>query len=62
MTDMCKSTSADVHACTDTQPSTAHPIFFCSWHGIRAVVDFYKTLGFEADPDGIKGMFWYPKF
>lgn len=26
------------------------------------VVDFYKNLGFEADPDGIKGMFWYPKY
>lgn len=26
------------------------------------VVDFYKQLGFECDPDGIKGMFWYPKF
>jgi hypothetical protein len=25
------------------------------------VVDFYKTLGFEADPDGISGMFWYPR-
>ncbi|KAI8472914.1 MAG: acyl-CoA N-acyltransferase [Monoraphidium minutum] len=25
------------------------------------VVDFYKVLGFEADPDGISGMFWYPK-
>ncbi|PKA51146.1 putative acetyltransferase NSI [Apostasia shenzhenica] len=26
------------------------------------VVDFYKNLGFEADPDGIKGMFWYPRY
>ncbi|KAG2626778.1 serotonin N-acetyltransferase 1, chloroplastic-like isoform X1 [Panicum virgatum] len=26
------------------------------------VVDFYKNLGFEADPQGIKGMFWYPRF
>ncbi|KAK9817153.1 hypothetical protein WJX72_010417 [[Myrmecia] bisecta] len=26
------------------------------------VVTFYQNLGFEADPDGIKGMFWYPKF
>lgn len=25
------------------------------------VVDFYKPLGFEADPEGIKGMFWYPR-
>ena len=25
------------------------------------VVDFYQQLGFEADPEGIKGMFWYPK-
>lgn len=24
------------------------------------VVDFYKQLGFEADPSGIKGMFWVP--
>ena len=24
------------------------------------VVDFYKQLGFMADPEGIKGMFWYP--
>lgn len=26
------------------------------------VVDFYKNLGFEADPEGIKGMFWYPRY
>ncbi len=26
--------------------------------GIFAVVDFYKQLGFEADPEGIRGMFW----
>ncbi|MCX7593956.1 MAG: GNAT family N-acetyltransferase [Fischerella sp.] len=25
------------------------------------VVDFYKSLGFMADPEGIKGMFWYPQ-
>ncbi|KAH0459583.1 hypothetical protein IEQ34_012397 [Dendrobium chrysotoxum] len=25
-------------------------------------VDFYRNLGFEADPDGIKGMFWYPRY
>lgn len=25
------------------------------------VVDFYKKMGFEADPEGIKGMFWYPR-
>ncbi|KAF8402455.1 hypothetical protein HHK36_010539 [Tetracentron sinense] len=25
------------------------------------VVDFYKNLGFESDPEGIKGMFWYPR-
>jgi ribosomal protein S18 acetylase RimI-like enzyme len=25
------------------------------------VVDFYKNLGFVSDPEGIKGMFWYPK-
>jgi ribosomal protein S18 acetylase RimI-like enzyme len=24
------------------------------------VVDFYRTLGFMVDPEGIKGMFWYP--
>ncbi|MBW4562980.1 MAG: GNAT family N-acetyltransferase [Mojavia pulchra JT2-VF2] len=24
------------------------------------VVDFYRTMGFVADPEGIKGMFWYP--
>jgi ribosomal protein S18 acetylase RimI-like enzyme len=24
------------------------------------VVDFYKRLGFVLDPEGIKGMFWYP--
>ena len=24
------------------------------------VVDFYGRLGFIADPEGIKGMFWYP--
>ncbi|KAL5711534.1 aralkylamine N-acetyltransferase [Ranunculus cassubicifolius] len=26
------------------------------------VVDFYKNLGFEPDPEGIKGMFWYPRY
>ncbi|KAK9866467.1 hypothetical protein WJX84_011004 [Apatococcus fuscideae] len=25
------------------------------------VVDFYQNLGFAADPEGIKGMFWYPR-
>ncbi len=25
------------------------------------VVDFYRRLGFMADPEGIKGMFWYPE-
>lgn len=25
-----------------------------------AVVDFYRNLGFIPDPEGIKGMFWYP--
>ena len=29
---------------------------------VIAVVDFYRNLGFEADPEGIKGMFWYPRF
>lgn len=24
------------------------------------VVDFYRDLGFMPDPEGIKGMFWYP--
>jgi aralkylamine N-acetyltransferase len=24
------------------------------------VITFYKNLGFIADPDGVKGMFWYP--
>ena len=24
------------------------------------VVNFYQQLGFNADPEGIKGMFWYP--
>ncbi|WP_218081699.1 GNAT family N-acetyltransferase [Anthocerotibacter panamensis] len=24
------------------------------------VVDFYHRLGFMSDPEGIKGMFWYP--
>ncbi|MDJ1182907.1 GNAT family N-acetyltransferase [Roseofilum casamattae] len=24
------------------------------------VVDFYQNLGFLQDPEGIKGMFWYP--
>jgi len=24
------------------------------------VVDFYRELGFMPDPEGIKGMFWYP--
>ena len=25
------------------------------------VVNFYKNIGFISDPDGVKGMFWYPK-
>lgn len=25
------------------------------------VVNFYRGLGFMADPEGIKGMFWYPQ-
>ncbi|MEA5618864.1 GNAT family N-acetyltransferase [Cronbergia sp. UHCC 0137] len=25
------------------------------------VVDFYRTMGFMPDPEGIKGMFWYPQ-
>lgn len=25
------------------------------------VVNFYKNLGFISDPNGVKGMFWYPK-
>nr|YP_007878158.1 GCN5-like N-acetyltransferase [Calliarthron tuberculosum]AGA63769.1 GCN5-like N-acetyltransferase [Calliarthron tuberculosum] len=24
------------------------------------VISFYKNLGFIPDPDGVKGMFWYP--
>lgn len=24
------------------------------------VVDFYRQMGFMVDPEGIKGMFWYP--
>lgn len=24
------------------------------------VLTFYKSLGFISDPDGVKGMFWYP--
>nr|YP_009541655.1 GCN5-like N-acetyltransferase [Synarthrophyton chejuense]AYR05664.1 GCN5-like N-acetyltransferase [Synarthrophyton chejuense] len=24
------------------------------------VISFYKNLGFISDPDGVKGMFWYP--
>mmetsp|Transcript_20871 Transcript_20871/g.71098 ORF Transcript_20871/g.71098 Transcript_20871/m.71098 type:complete len:180 (+) Transcript_20871:963-1502(+) len=28
----------------------------------KKVVDFYKRLGFEADPEGIRGMFFFPKF
>lgn len=26
------------------------------------VVSFYRSLGFEADPEGIKGMFFLPKY
>lgn len=25
------------------------------------VVEFYQNLGFQPDPEGIKGMFWHPK-
>lgn len=25
------------------------------------VTNFYRNLGFVSDPDGVKGMFWYPK-
>lgn len=27
----------------------------------KQVVKFYGKLGFEADPKGIKGMFWCPR-
>ena len=33
-----------------------------SFLSLHAVVEFYRNLGFEADPEGIKGMFWYPKY
>ncbi|XP_010244574.1 PREDICTED: serotonin N-acetyltransferase 1, chloroplastic isoform X2 [Nelumbo nucifera] len=33
-----------------------------SWPFSIAVVDFYRNLGFEPDPEGIKGMFWYPRY
>lgn len=26
------------------------------------VVEFYRNLGFQPDPEGIKGMFWYPRY
>ncbi|XP_019077452.1 histone acetyltransferase TAP1 isoform X2 [Vitis vinifera] len=26
------------------------------------VVEFYRNLGFEPDPEGIKGMFWHPRY
>ncbi|KZV40860.1 hypothetical protein F511_22799 [Dorcoceras hygrometricum] len=26
------------------------------------VVEFYRNLGFVPDPEGIKGMFWHPKY
>ena len=25
------------------------------------VISFYRNLGFMTDPDGVKGMFWYPR-
>ena len=25
-----------------------------------SVVEFYRAMGFESDPEGIKGMFFYP--
>jgi hypothetical protein len=25
------------------------------------VVEFYQRMGFLPDPEGIKGMFWYPE-
>jgi hypothetical protein len=39
--------------------SILEPLSMCA---LGAVVDFYKGLGFEADPEGIKGMFWYPRY
>ncbi|CAM8968130.1 unnamed protein product [Rhodiola kirilowii] len=29
---------------------------------LKKFVDFYQNLGFQADPEGIKGMFWYPRY
>lgn len=26
------------------------------------VTDFYGAMGFKADPEGIKGMFFYPNY
>ncbi|KAF9595857.1 hypothetical protein IFM89_005343 [Coptis chinensis] len=34
--------------------------FACSI--VIAVVEFYRNLGFQPDPEGIKGMFWYPRY
>ncbi|WMV51727.1 hypothetical protein MTR67_045112 [Solanum verrucosum] len=28
----------------------------------QTFVEFYRNLGFEPDPEGIKGMFWYPMY
>ncbi|KAK6778257.1 hypothetical protein RDI58_024975 [Solanum bulbocastanum] len=30
--------------------------------GSQTFVEFYRNLGFEPDPEGIKGMFWYPMY
>ncbi|KAG7033705.1 Serotonin N-acetyltransferase 1, chloroplastic, partial [Cucurbita argyrosperma subsp. argyrosperma] len=29
--------------------------------GCIKMVEFYQNLGFQPDPEGIKGMFWYPR-
>ncbi|KAG9155253.1 hypothetical protein Leryth_025558 [Lithospermum erythrorhizon] len=36
------------------------PYFDC--FTIYLIVEFYENLGFQPDPEGIKGMFWYPGY
>lgn len=38
----------------------AHDISNITLFADRGVVTFYERLGFTPDPEGIKGMFWYP--
>lgn len=55
---MCISALADLCVTASAVSSAGNITLFADAN----VVGFYQKLGFECDPQGIKGMFFYPKF